>query len=187
MAFCSAALSGIIVFIILSAIDLAKVYGLDEKIPPTIFSFAGAGVIYSAIYFVFNNYIWRLPAISTWMKIPCVAGEWECRGKTAEERGGHDWVGIVTITQRWDRIFIRLRTDRSRSDSVSAALICEPGGTYRVLYHYKNDPRKFEVGLSTHHGFSDMAFEQGGAKAEGIYFNGWGRQTFGVMNWTRGV
>jgi hypothetical protein len=94
------------------------------------------------------------------------------------------WVGKVKIVQSWDRLQVHLETKQSSSGSVAAALLHDAAVGYRLMYHYRNQPRLGEPELSMHHGFAELVFVTGGT-ATGEYFNGRGRNTFGTMKLTK--
>ena len=185
----AAGISAVLVFIILTMVDVASSLGIDAKIPPSVFSLLGAGAVYGIFYLLFSKYIWKWEVIVKVMQVPDLSGKWICRGQSSYTQDGDgfggDWEGIVEISQSWDKLCIVLKTTQSRSESVSAALIAEGSGAYRLLYHYKNDPRVFEDGLHAHHGFVDLLVSSGLLEADGVYFTGRGRTTHGTMSWER--
>jgi hypothetical protein len=95
--------------------------------------------------------------------------------------------GTVTISQSWEKIHVTLRTDRSASHSVSAALIPEADGSWMLMYSYRNEPRAGEPELNAHLGYCEMRFSKSLRDAEGDYFNARGRGTFGRMWLTKKV
>lgn len=185
----SAIISSVLVFMLLSIVDVAKKFGVDAKIPPSAFSLIGAGIIYGVIYIFFSKYLWRKNLLTKFLKVPDLSGQWECYGKSSFQGENNsqatDWVGIVEISQCWDKISVKIRTTTSRSESVSAALIFEGNSGFRLLYHYKNDPRDFELNIGAHHGLADMIISKELDSASGIYFTGRGRSTHGNMNWRK--
>jgi len=56
---------------------------------------------------------------------------------------------------------------------------------WRILYNYRNDPRIGETELKNHSGFAELIFSKDRTSAEGEYFNGHGRSTFGTMKLER--
>lgn len=181
----AASVSALLVFILLSLVDVAEKFGLDANIPPSLFSLVGAGAVYGLLYLIFSRFVWKWGPIARLMKVPNLEGGWTCIGQSSFEGAEGDWEAVVEISQNWDKLCIVMRTTKSRSESVSAALISEGVGTYRLLYHYKNDPREFEDGLSPHHGFVDLIVGKDQTEADGVYFTGRGRTTHGTMHWVR--
>ena len=183
----SAIVSAIIVFILLFGVDLAKKYGIPASLPPSILSLIGAGAVFTALYWLLDRYAWRWGPIGKLLKVPNLSGDWECEGQTFNADHSHrgPWKGSVVIIQSWDKLRVRLKTDQSSSNSNSAALICDEADGYRLFYSYKNEPRIEEKDLNSHRGFAEIVFGKDLKAAEGEYFNGHGRYTFGTMKLKR--
>jgi hypothetical protein len=183
----AASVSAGIVFVLLTVVDLAHRLGLNANIPPAILSLVGAGVVFGVLYWMFDRYAWRWSYLNTALNVPCLAGDWHCDGQTINPDGspGYKWDGIVTISQSWDKIRVRLKAKQSGSASIAAALICGDSEGCRLLYNYRNDPKIAEVQLKSHLGFNQLLFAKDLQSAEGEYFNGYGRFTFGTMHLKR--
>ncbi|ATY30601.1 Cap15 family cyclic dinucleotide receptor domain-containing protein [Sphingomonas psychrotolerans] len=177
----SAAVSAAVVFLLLGAVDIANQLGMDAKLPPSVLSLVGAGMVYACLYALFDRYAWRVRAVGKWLKLPDISGRWACEGVSVDRSPSERWRGTVTIIQSWDRIRVHLETDRSSSDSIAAALLHETGTGDRLLYHYRNNPWIGEAELHSHHGFAELIFAPDGRTARGEYFNGRGRNTFGIL------
>lgn len=183
----SASVSALIVYVLLSAVDLAHRLGWNTSLTPSILSLAGAATVFTALYWLFDRFAWKWRFLSLVIKVPDIAGQWDCQGQTINPDGtpGYSWKATVTILQSWDRIRVLLKTQQSTSNSVSAALICDDADAYRLLYHYRNEPRIGEVELRSHLGFGELVFARDLGSADGEYFNGHGRNTFGTMKLKR--
>lgn len=181
----SAAVSAGAVFLLLTAIDLAKRLGVDANLPPSVLSLLGAGTVYLALYATFDRYAWKIGPVGRFLKVPDLSGRWICEGVSLDRRPPLRWQGSVTIIQSWDRIRVRLETGQSSSDSIAAALLHETETGDRLLYHYRNEPRMGEPQLHAHHGFAELVFATDGRTARGEYFNGRGRNTFGTLQLTK--
>lgn len=79
----------------------------------------------------------------------------------------------------------RSTVQESEPVSITAALLCEPGGGHRLLYTYRNTPKIKERELQAHRGSADLLFAADRKSADGEYFNGQGRFTFGTLTLTR--
>lgn len=183
----AATLSAVIVFVLLSVVDLAKRYGLNVNLPPVVLSLVGAGSVYGALYWLFSRHLWKVASVARLLKVPNLAGKWSCEGVTLEKAPNITWLGTVTIIQSWDKLRIHLQTEQSASDSIAAALLHDEAVGYRLLYHYENRPRIGETALSAHHGFAELTFAHDENSATGEYFNGRGRNTWGTLKLTRKV
>ncbi|MBY5658495.1 hypothetical protein [Rhizobium leguminosarum] len=179
----AAAISAACVFVVLSLVDLAKTFGVNATIPPSLLSLLGAGAVFSALYWFFNRFAWRWAPVGKLLRVPDLSGCWECEGETLNPDGStkQRWTGQITILQSWDKLRVHLRTTSSGSDSINAALISDPVQGYILLYHYKNQPRIGEADLRPHRGCAELAFAPDRLSASGEYFNGYGRDTFGRL------
>jgi hypothetical protein len=183
----AALISAAVVFLVLSAVDLAKAWGLNVNLPPTAMSLIGAGAVYAALYWLFDRFAWKVAPLGRFLKVPNLSGKWCCTGTPLEPANGDQWTGTVTIVQSWDRLRIHIDTNHSTSDSLAAALQHDAAVGYRLMYHYRNQPKPGEGELAPHHGFAEMTFDTDETGATGDYFNGRGRNTFGMMTWKREV
>jgi hypothetical protein len=183
----SASVSAGIVFILLWAVDIAQKFGLPANVPPAILSLVGAGAVFVALYWLFDKYAWKWGLVANLLKVPDLSGKWTCQGQSLDLNGNvtFPWVGEIIIVQSWDKIRVRLTTKQSGSNSNSAAIICDEAEGYRLFYSYKNDPKISETDLHSHRGFAELTFNKAVNTAEGEYFNGYGRYTFGRMKLER--
>ncbi|UQY33052.1 hypothetical protein K8U54_15080 [Pseudomonas fulva] len=172
-----------LVFVVLTLVDLAKHFGLPANLPPTVMSLIGAGVVFTILYAVFSRAVWKLPWAVKLLKVPDLSGEWECTGTTLDDQGNvrFTWHAVVSITQTWDKIRVRLKTAQSSSQSITAALAYDESDGYTLLYNYRNDPRPGEPELRGHQGSANLLFSKSLDTASGDYFNGYGRPTYGQM------
>jgi hypothetical protein len=181
----AAGISAAVVFVLLALVDLAKLLDLNANLPPGVLSLVGAASVYGALYWVFDRYAWKLGPVGRILKVANLAGSWTCNGVSLERNPPVAWTGTLTIVQSWDRLRVHLETSQSSSDSIAAALLHDSAIGYRLLYHYRNNPRIGEVGLAAHHGFAELVFGTDGDTATGEYFNGRGRNTWGTMSLTK--
>lgn len=181
----SAALSGALVFLLLSAVDLAKALGVNVNLPPTFLSLVGAGAVYVVLFWLFDRHLWRIGPVAKLLKVPDLSGRWQCEGVPLDKGKVVSWHGEMRIVQSWDRIRVHLTTEESTSDSLAAALQYDAAEGYRLFYHYRNQPRVGSLKLAAHHGFAELVFAEGEQSATGDYFNGRGRNTFGTLKINR--
>ena len=143
LALVAATVSGWIVFLLLSVVNLAQRLGISANLPSSVLSLAGAGTIFGVLYWLFERYIWGWRPVGQLLKIPDLRGTWRCTGQSIEPDGspGQHWKGIITVSQSWDKIRVRLKTARFGSNSISAALLHDNIDGYSLLYHYQNESR----------------------------------------------
>lgn len=183
----SALVSGGIVFLILSGAEMAKQLGFQGNLPPSVLSSASAGAVFVILYYVFDRWAWKWSLVSLLVGVPDLSGEWHCDGQTRNSDGSpsYKWEGTVVIVQRWDKIRVRLSTSQSGSNSINAGLICDEIDGYKLIYNYRNDPKINETQLQAHYGFATVTFAKDRKSAQGEYFNGHGRFTFGNLTLTK--
>ena len=185
----AAGISSLLVFLVLTLVDVAKQFGMAANVPPIVFSLIGAATIWATLYLAFNRYVWRWRWISRAMKAPDVSGSYDVFGETLNSDGSVSfaWEGNLSISQTWDRIRVRLRTSTSTSYSIAAALFFDPSDGYRLLYHYRNEPAAGSTQLAGHRGYADILFHDDLKTGSGEYFNGQSRFTFGKISISREV
>lgn len=183
----SSAVSGVTVFLVLKAVDIAKKLEIPVNLPPTALSLVGAGAVFAVLYLIFNKYIWRLDFVSNLLKVPDLSGTWSCSGTTLSDKGEvtHHWSGLIEICQTWDKIRVRLKTKTSGSYSIAAAITHDETDGFILLYNYKNEPKIGQPELRSHVGCASITFSSCLESGHGEYFNGYGRSNFGTMNLRR--
>jgi hypothetical protein len=183
----AAVIASCLVTVVLALIDLARWLGWSLTLPRLVLWPVTAGLIYASLYWAFDRYVWKLPRLSKLLRVPNLSGKWLCRGQTmnADKTFGDEWEAEIVIVQTWDRLRIRLKTAQSSSSSVAAALVYDQTEGFRLLYNYKNEPKIGETELSAHRGSAELVFAPDLQTAEGEYFNGHGRYTFGKMQLKR--
>ena len=179
--------SAAIVAVVLALFNVATWMGIGDAIPPVILIPVGAGAVYSVLYWIFDRHVWKMPLIARWSRVPDLSGRWRCEGRTiaSENSIGRDWQADVVIVQSWDRIRLRLRTSQSASNSITASMVHDPADGFRLIYSYRNDPKIGEAKLDSHLGFAELLFAPDLLSAQGEYFNGHGRYTFGTLQLTK--
>lgn len=180
LAICASAISALLIFLLLKLAEVLHFFHFDSHLPPSIFSLLGAGTIYLGLYKWFDTHLWCYQRIGKILSVPNLSGKWVVEGKSLSDEG-RSWDGELTIVQSWDKVRIHLKTLQSHSDSITASIIHDEGIGYRLLYNYRNQPKLGEEHLRSHIGFADLRFDQTLSMAEGEYFNGHGRTTFGSM------
>lgn len=181
------ALAALLVTLFLLVVNVADSLGWNVNVPPTILSLAVTGLIYFALYWLFDRHAWRWKWLSSLLAVPDLSGKWTCKGQTINAEGmvTHEWDATVTIVQTWDKVRVRFQTPQSGSNSINAAVIHDSVDGYKLLYNYRNDPKPGQPELRTHLGFAELTFTSDLKSAEGNYFNGHGRYTFGRLRLAR--
>ncbi|KQX96859.1 hypothetical protein ASD28_17360 [Massilia sp. Root133] len=185
----SSTISAGLVFLLLTAVDLAKKFHLPVNVPPAVLSLVGAGAVFGALYWLLNSYMWRWPGVTHILKVPDLSGTWDCVGESLGPNAPvpPQWNGEVTVVQTWDKLRIRLKTAHSGSSSMAAALGYDSVDGFVLLYQYRNDPNivAAAAGMASHMGCAVVTITKDLKSASAEYFNGGSRLTFGKMSWTK--
>lgn len=170
--------------LLLTTVRDAGYFDLPEIV---LWPITGAAV-FGVMFFLFDRFGWRWRGIRSAVGVPDISGDWDLEGISYDQdhQPKWQWSGKIEITQKYEKIFVWLRTSQSGSHSISAALVPE-GRRYRLIYSYRNQPKPGEPELQTHIGHCELLFEPDLQSAEGSYFNGGGRFTHGTMNLKRSV
>lgn len=189
IAIVAAAVASGLVALLLALVDLAQYLGLGHLLPTVALPPIGAGLVFTALYWLFSRYVWGWPWARMALGVPDLRGTWRVDGQTInadEARSpGFVWSGKIVITQTWDKLRVRLTTTQSGSNSVTAALIRDEADGFRLFYSYRNDPKIGQPELQSHRGYAEITFDRDLTTGEGEYFNGQGRFTFGTMKLTK--
>lgn len=175
--------SGLLVWALLQAVDIAKTLGLSANLPPVALSLLGAGTVYAVLYLIFRRWIWRVPVVMRWLKVADLSGTWVCEGKPFPRTDSLavDWHGTMTITQDWDKVRIHLDAGLSKSNSDVAGVACDPVEGFVLVYSYRNEPKAGQTVLSSHRGFAKIVFAKDLRSGRGDYFTGDGRHSSGTL------
>ena len=158
-----------------------------------IISSAVTAVLFLTFYFLFDKWVWKTSLFFKILKYPDISGQWLCKGISdyQEEnsemiRHNREWEAQITILQSWDKVRIRLETEFSTSDSISAAIIYDEIEEYKVLYSYENKPKDLDHNeLRIHRGFVELTLHKNNKSASAKYYNVTGRRTMGTMLWEK--
>ncbi len=183
----SSSISAGLVFLLLQAVDFAKAMGWNVNVPPIVLSLLGASTVYTILFWALNKYAWKWRPLAALLKVPNLAGDWDCKGNSLDLEGKviYEWTAEITIVQCWDKLRVRLKTNQSGSNSIAAALTHDSVDGWVLLYQYRNDPKIDQPELRSHVGTASVTFSNDLKTATAEYFNGVGRATFGKMTWKR--
>lgn len=179
----AAALGSTLITLLIAGLELLERLSVIDAVPKVILWPLTAGMIYFALYWFFDNYIWKFKFVSSRLKVPDLSGKWKCLGQpiNPDKTLGEPWHAEVEIMQSWDRVRVRLKGQQSGSNSTSAAILHDPIDGFRLMYSYANDPYPGEINIVGHRGFAELTFDHKLEKADGEYFNGQGRFTCGTL------
>ena len=110
---------------------------------------------YGLVYTVFDKRLWRLSAAHRLglVKVPDLNGTWTGTVHPFGREHAYEHSATMEITQTWQSLCVRLRTENSRSSSVIGAIIVEEAGDAVLNYEYANEPRAHAIdGMHAHRG-----------------------------------
>jgi len=142
-------------------------------------------LVFGAVFWVFNEHLWKCKYIRNILLMPDLNGTWECTGSTKIKNGetaNYNWTAELTITQSWSKISVRLKTKDSVSHSTAASITRLEGQGFKVLYHYQNSPTAIADNLNKHDGASEIIFDTNCSTGSGHYFTDRHRSTVGKMD-----
>ena len=142
-------------------------------------SFAG---FYSALYWVFDHFLWRLGILRKLriVRAPNLNGKWEGTVRSSYNEYDRGFPVAVVVLQRWSKISIRLETEHSRSHSITASLRTVDVKSVELTYQYLNEPKSnAPARMEMHRGTVFLQMTSSGL--EGDYYTGRGRREIGSI------
>jgi len=149
---------------------------------PSVVGFCGI------FYTIFDKYLWRISILRRigLVKVPNLHGIW--KGYIASSFDAHaaKHDATIEIHQSWTRISINLRTQISKSRSLTAAILTENQDAILISYEYLNEPMpNAKITMHTHRGTARLTLTLDSQTLEGEYYTGRDRQNFGVLRFRR--
>ena len=166
----------------------AKALGLSGILGSALVTAVPVFTLFLGLYYLFNEYLWRVRFLRRFLLVPDLNGTWACVGKTTiknSQPAGWEWSGTITITQSWSKIMLHLKTQSSTSKSTAASIQHDPGVGYRLLYQYENVPSADQPELARHSGSVEMVITESCNSADGHYFTDQHRSTVGTISWRK--
>ena len=170
--------------------DLLRIF---EELPSDwnkIISTLTTGILFLMASFLCEKWLWKMNLFFKLLKYPNISGEWSCNGVSSLQEDDDmikqdiEWKGTVLILQSWANVRIRLETEHSVSNSISAAILYDESDEYKLLYSYENRPKNFNnAGLHIHRGFGELTVNRDNESAIFKYYNLDGRETIATMSW----
>lgn len=171
----------------IALVQLFATLGWLTNVPRIVLWPVGAGAVYAGLYWFFEKHVWKVRWISKLLRVPDLAGDWECAGVSLnpDKSVKVQWRADVKIVQSWDKIKVHLSGASSKSNSISAALLHDVAEGYRLMYSYASSPNADSAHSNSHRGHAELVFDPSLEFARGEYFNGVNSATFGTMKLTR--
>ncbi|WP_182405055.1 hypothetical protein [Psychrobacter sp. GP33] len=168
--------------------DLLKIF---EELPShwnTIISTLTTGILFLVVHFLCEKWLWKMNLYFKRLKHTNISGQWSCDGVSSFQNDDMikqdiKWKGTVLILQSWANVKIRLETEHSVSNSISATIVYDESNEYKLLYSYENRPKNLNhAGLRIHRGFGELTVNKDDESAIFKYYNVEGRETIATMS-----
>lgn len=144
--------------------------------------------LYGLIYTWFNNNLWKSRVFEKLkvIKTPDLNGKWQGIIKTSYDKFSEEFKAEIDIFQKWEQISIDLKTDKSKSHSLIAALKIKKDRKAVLTYEYLNEPfAGTPERLHMHYGSVKLELNIENNTLKGEYYTGRDRQTYGTMSFKR--
>ncbi len=145
-------------------------------------------IFYEVFYLIFDKWLWKLPLIP--VKVPNLNGEWKGTLDSNYNETNDNSLTRVTpkmeITQTWQDIEIRLKTDQSTSETVTAAFFTKNPNAVKLSYQYLSDPNPHTIeSMHKHEGTGWVTLSKDRKSFEGSYYNGRDSENHGSIKFEK--
>ncbi|MDD3753537.1 MAG: hypothetical protein PHQ17_03120 [Methanobacterium sp.] len=146
---------------------------------------------YELFYYLFDNTLWKYCHFIPSMKVPNLNGNWKGTLKSSyNDQGTEDRVQInatMQISQTWQKIEIRLKTDNSKSKTVTAGFFTNNPNAIELSYQYQNEPNaNAEINtMHIHKGTGWITLAPDTKSFEGEYYNGRDSKNHGCLKFNK--
>lgn len=146
------------------------------------------GAVFTALYFAFDRFLWKLKLASSLIGVPNLNGQWIAEGVSSyidpETNEPFHYRMIVTIKQTFSKIEIFTETKDSTSRSTMASLSTQHAKMF-FRYAFENTPKnKSDPELQRHPGLIELRINSPDEMV-GDYFSGKHRLRYGELTLKR--
>jgi hypothetical protein len=141
-------------------------------------------LIFGLLYSLFDRSVWRWRVLHRTGLIctPNLGGTWLGSVTSSVDGGVECHEATLVVEQHWTRISVSMKTAKSKSSSVVAAMIGETASRTTLCYEYRNEPVPCaEKEMHAHRGSAQLTIGRDSRVLEGEYYTGRDRQTHGSM------
>lgn len=145
-----------------------------------------AAVIFSALFFLFDRYVWKWWYIRRVVAMPNLNGVWEGELASSVSKYQTKHAVKLTVHQYWSRIRITLESDRSMSASHMACIVQVSPTQFELRWEYDARAKiPNQLGKFNHFGITTLRFVIEGAvvqpEMDGNYYTQHDRDTNGML------
>lgn len=120
-------------------------------------NFLEAAGIFSFLSFIFEKWIWKLPFISFFHRIPNLNGHWE--GELHSSYSDEAIHMDLDIVQTWSEISFRSTFPKSTSSSNTAAIHMEDNRGISIYFGFHNDSSDIASGMQSYDGYNILTLD----------------------------
>lgn len=162
----------------------------NQKILKLCFGLFKIGAIFSVLYAIFNNWIWKNKYMKKIHKIPDLNGVWHGEFISSfKDDFGNKITGTcdMKIKQTWSKISIECNFNLSESHSKTAVISNDSNGI-QLKFEYSNKPNKtVDENLKEHSGYNTLTYDEERETLKGEYYTNRNRETYGIINVSRQI
>ncbi len=143
---------------------------------------------YSIFYSFFDKYLWKKNIFRKikLLSIPNLQGSWKGYITSSFDSHAEEYKSDIKIYQNWSSIQIILKTQASKSRSLTATILTKDQDEVLITYEYLNEPLpNAKSTMHTHRGTAMLSLSPDHQKLEGQYYTGRDRQNFGILNFKK--
>lgn len=150
-------------------------------------------LFYEFFYYLFDSKLWKYFHFVPSMKVPNLNGNWKgTLNSSYKDPRTDDKTTInatMQISQTWQKIEIRLKTDNSNSKTVTAAFFTKNPNAIELSYQYQNEPNpNAEIDtMHMHKGTGWITLAPDTKSFEGGYYNGRDSKNHGGLKFNKVV
>lgn len=191
---CITILSVMIMFVIGIVVDL---FGFEliplvinmKTIPKIGIRLFTTGIIFTILFYVYDNFIWKSKLMYKIHKIPNLDGEWNGEFKSnKKDENENNYTGNckMIIRQTFTKIHIVSHFNKSKSFSKTATININGHNGMELKFEYHNNAEKFiEENVFYHTGYNTLIYTNGNTLC-GDYHTDRNRRTQGYIEVRRG-
>lgn len=143
-------------------------------------------LFYDIFFRMFDNYLWKYSFFSPIVKAPNLNGRWEGTLDSCYYKSTVYINASMDITQTWQNIDIKLKTENSKSKTVTAAFFTKTHNAIELSYQYQSEPNPKAIDdLHIHKGTGWIILSPNKKSFEGVYYNGKDNKNHGSLKFTK--
>lgn len=143
---------------------------------------------YGILYSIFAKCLWKCSFFRRigFVKLPNLNGTWNGHITSSFDEHAKEQYATLDIRQSWAKISISLRTQNSKSLSLTASILTENQNFVVISYEYISEPMPNSSNtMHMHRGTARLTLISEDQSLEGEYYSGRGRLNLGVLSFKR--